>query len=300
MWTTKDMPDQTGKTIIVTGANAGVGYETTKALYQAGALVIMACRDVEKGQKALEDLKVSAGTGKLELAELNLADFKSIQNFAEHFASTYQKLDVLINNAGIMIPPLGHTPGGFEQQFGVNFIGHYALTGQLYPLLKVTPGSRIVNVSSMAYLHGTIDFDNLKAEKDYDTMREYSQSKLANILFALELQRRIVYLGDQVLSLAVQPGANKTELSRHMSREAYQAAVEGVGELMEPWQGALPSLYAATAANVKAGVLYSPDQDGGYRGYPAPFSLASNALDEQTAARLYDFAAEVTGIQFPA
>lgn len=300
MWTTKNIPDQTGKTIIVTGANAGIGYETAKALYQAGALVIMACRDMGKAQKAIDNLKASGGKGKLETAELYLEDLHSIKKFTEQFVRTHNKLDVLINNAGIMIPPLGHTPDGFEQQFGINFIGHFALTGRLYPILKATSGARVVNVSSMAYLHGTIDFDNLKAEKDYDAIREYSQSKLANILFSLELQRRVAVKGDSVLSLTAQPGANKTELARHMSEDAFKAAVERVGELMEPWQGALPSLYAATAPDAEQGVIYSPDQDGGYRGYPAPFSLTPNALDETTAARLFDFAAGVTGIQFPA
>ena len=300
MWTTKNIPDQTGKTIIVTGGNAGIGYETVKALYQAGALVIMACRDLDRAQKATDNIKALGGKGQLETAELNLEDLHSIKKFAQQFTHTHSKLDVLINNAGVMIPPLSHTPDGFEQQFGVNFIGHFALTGSLYLLLKATQGSRIVNVSSMAYLRGAIDFTNLKAERDYDAMREYSQSKLANILFALELQRRIVANGDAVLSLSAQPGANKTELARHMNQDAYKAAVERVGELMEPWQGALPSLYAATASDAKAGVIYSPDQDGGYRGYPAPFPLTPNALDETTAARLYDFAVDVTGIQFPA
>jgi NAD(P)-dependent dehydrogenase (short-subunit alcohol dehydrogenase family) len=300
MWITKNIPDQTGKTIIVTGGNAGIGYETVKALYQAGALVIMASRDLGKAQKAADSIKTADGKGRLETAELDLEDLDSIKNFASKFTLTHNKLDVLINNAGVMIPPLSHTPDGFEQQFGVNFIGHFALTGSLYSILKATHGARVVNVSSMAYLHGTINFDNLKAEKDYDAMREYCQSKLANILFALELQRRIETKADPILSLSVQPGANKTELSRHMSEDSYKAAIERVGELMEPWQGALPSLYAATMPDAKAGVIYSPDQDGGYRGYPAPFALAPNALDATTAARLYDFAANVTGIQFPA
>ena len=299
MWTTKEMPDQKGKTVIVTGANAGIGYETAKALYQSGALVILACRDSSKAQITMDVLKNEGGSGTLEIGILNLEDRNSIKTFAEQFIEQHDRLDILINNAGIMLPPLGHTPDGFEQQFGVNFIGHFALTGYLYPLLKTTNGSRIVNVSSMAYLHGTIDFDNLKSEKDYDATREYSQSKLANVLFALELQRRIDAKGDQVLSLVAQPGANKTELARHMSEESFQSALERVGELMEPWQGALPSLYAATMQDVKTGVIYSPDQDGGYRGYPAAFPLTPNALDEYVALRLFNLASQVTGIQFP-
>jgi NAD(P)-dependent dehydrogenase (short-subunit alcohol dehydrogenase family) len=198
-----------------------------------------------------------------------------------------------------MIPPLSKTSAGFELQFGVNFIGHFALTGYLYPLLKATPHSRVVTVSSMAYLHGVIDFDNLKAEKDYNAMREYGQSKLADILFSVELHRRITVAGDPVLSVAAQPGANKTELARHMDQQEFNAAVSRIGKLMDPWQGALPSLYAATAADVKAGELYSPDESGGYFGYPALDTLAPHALDEKVAAKLFDFAAEVTGVQFP-
>jgi NAD(P)-dependent dehydrogenase (short-subunit alcohol dehydrogenase family) len=299
MWTKENMPDQSGKTIIVTGANAGIGYETAKALYEAGALVILACRDLEKAQKATTALQETAGKGKLEVAELNLEDLTSVQTFAERFIETHSKLDVLINNAGVMMPPLSRTPAGYELQFGVNFIGHFALTGRLYPLLKATPGSRIVNVSSMAYLRGTVDFNNLKAERDYEPMREYAQSKLANIFFALELKRRIETKGDHVLSMAAQPGANKTELARHMDQDDYNAAVARIGKLMDPWQGALPSLYAAAAPEAQAGVLYSPDEPGGYFGYPAADTLAPHALDEQVAARLFDLAVQITGISFP-
>lgn len=293
------MPDQTGKTAIVTGANAGIGYETAKALYEAGAQVIMACRDTEKGNQAAASIRTPDGKGTLDVMALNLGDLRAVATFAGQFIAAHERLDILINNAGVMIPPLGKTSEGFEQQFGVNFIGHFALTGSLYPLLRSTPASRIVTVSSMAYLHGTIDFDNLKAEKGYNPMREYAQSKLADILFTLELHRRISAKGDDVLSIAAQPGANKTELSRHMTPEEYDAAVARFGELMEPWQGALPSLYAATSADVKGGALYGPHEPGGYRGYPAMDTLAPHALDEQIAAKLYAFAEAVTGVRLP-
>lgn len=299
MWTTKNMPGQAGKTIIVTGGNAGIGYETAKALFIAGAQVIIGCRDVVKGEKAAQEIKTNGGTGSIEAMELDLEHLSSVHKFAEQFQSSHTKLDVLINNAGVMIPPLGRTPDGFEQQFGVNFIGHFALTGHLYPILKTTPNSRVVTVSSMAYMRGTIDFDNLKAERDYDPMREYAQSKLANIFFSLELQRRIDAKGDNVLSIAAQPGANKTELARHMEPEAYNAAVARTGPLMEPWQGALPSIYAATAADVQGGVLYSPDEPGGYRGYPALDKLAEHVLDEQVAKKLFELGEAVTGVYFP-
>ncbi|HEY4060618.1 MAG TPA: hypothetical protein VGM30_01895 [Puia sp.] len=198
-----------------------------------------------------------------------------------------------------MIPPASKTAEGYELQFGVNFIGHFALTGHLYPLLKTTPGARIVTLSSLAYLNGEIAWDNLRSERSYDPMREYRQSKLADLLLSLELQRRIVAAGDKVLSIAAQPGANKTELTRHMTDEAFTAAVQRVGELMEPWQGALPSLYAAVAPEAAGGALYEPDKDGGYRGYPARATITPNALDEDVAKRLWSLAEEATGVHYP-
>ena len=298
MWTKKNMPDQTGKTVIVTGANAGIGFETALALYEAGAHVVLACRSLDNAQQALAKMQEQKGSGTLETALLDLASLASVKQFAETFVKQHPQLHLLINNAGVMIPPASKTADGFELQFGVNFIGHFALTGYLYPLLKATPGSRIVTVSSMAYLRGVIDFDNLRSEKDYDAMREYCQSKLADIILSVELQRRITSLGDPVLSIAAQPGANKTELSRHMSEDAFNAAVERIGELMDPWQGALPSLYAATAADAKGGHLYGPDQDGGYRGYPGLADITPNGLDEEVAKKLWDTAEQVTGVYF--
>ncbi|WCT09859.1 oxidoreductase [Mucilaginibacter jinjuensis] len=300
MWTKNNIPDQSGKTIIVTGANAGIGYETALALYEAGAHVILTCRDQHKADETLNKITEHTGKGSLETGILDLSSLASVKQFAEGFLQTHQQLDVLISNAGVMIPPASKTTEGWELQFGVNFIGHFALTGLLYPLIKSTPNSRIVTVSSMAYVRGAINFDNLKSEKDYDAMREYGQSKLADIYLSLELQRRIEATGDNVLSIAAQPGANKTELSRHMDTDAFAAAVERVGGLMDPWQGALPSLYAAVEPEAKGGVLYGPDQDGGYRGYPAEAVLLPHALDEAVAKKLWDFAEEVTGVSFPA
>ncbi|GAB3948844.1 SDR family NAD(P)-dependent oxidoreductase [Spirosoma harenae] len=300
MWTTNDMPAQTGKTVIVTGGNTGIGYETALALAKAGANVLLACRDQEKADKAAEAIRQQTEKGTVATAILDLASLEAINQFAEQFRQTHNKLDVLINNAGVMYCPEMKTEEGFELQFGVNFIGHFALTGALYPLLKATLGSRVVTVSSMAYLRGQINFDNLRSEQSYDPVREYSQSKLADILLSLELDRRIKQAGDSVLSIAAQPGANSTELSRHMNQDDYNAAVQRVGGLMEPWQGALPSLYAATMPDVEGGDFYSPHEDGGYRGYPVKFPYTDNALDETTAARLWNLAEDATGIRFPA
>jgi NAD(P)-dependent dehydrogenase (short-subunit alcohol dehydrogenase family) len=299
MWTKNNIPDQTGKTVIVTGANAGIGYETALALYEAGAHVVLACRNLDNAQQALTRIKEYKGTGTLETALLDLSSLASVKQFAETFIQKHRQLQVLINNAGVMIPPASKTTEGYELQFGVNFIGHFALTGYLYPLLNATPGSRIVTVSSLAYLRGSIDFENLRSENSYDPMREYCQSKLADLLFSIELQRRITTANDQVCSIAVQPGANKTELSRHMTQEEFNTAVERFGTLMEPWQGALPSLYAAVAADATGGALYEPDSDGGVRGFPARATITANALDETVAQKLWNLAEQTTGIHFP-
>lgn len=298
MWTTENMPDQSGKTAIVTGANTGIGYETALALYKAGAHVIIACRDQSKAEEALNRIAASGGKGSLEIILLDLASLQSVHSFSKIFGEKHGKLDLLINNAGVMMPPSSKTEEGFELQFGVNFIGHFALTGLLYPILKLTPGSRIVTVSSLAYLRGSIDFDNLKSEQSYDPVREYAQSKLADILLSLELQRRISKTGDKVVSIAAQPGANNTDLARHMSEEAYKAALERFGKLMDPWQGALPSLYAATSPDAEAAALYSPDNQG-ISGYPAKDTIQPHGLDEDVAKKLWEYAEKATGISFP-
>lgn len=299
MWTKKNIGDHTGKTVIVTGANTGIGYETALALFEAGAHVVLACRSERNAQDAEARLLTQGGKGTLETAILNLANLSAVSEFAHAFIQKHNKLDILINNAGVMTPPASKTDDGFELQIGVNFLGHYALTGYLYPLLNATRGARIVTVSSMAYLHGKIDFDNLRSEQSYEAFREYAQSKLANILFSVELQRRIEAAGDQVISVASQPGANKTDLSRFMTAEEFNAALDRIGDLMDPWQGALPSLYAAVAGDVKGSDFYSPDEPGGYRGYPAKLAIEPHGLDEAVARRLWEWASEVSGIYFP-
>ena len=299
MWTTANMPDQSGKTVIVTGSNVGVGYETALAFYEKGAHVLVASRSLKNAEQAIDKMKEKKGKGSLEPGVLDLSDLRLVKEYADSFLKNHQQLHVLINNAGVMIPPASKTAQGYELQFGVNFLGHFALTGHLYPLLNATPGSRIVTVSSNAYLRGVINFDNLKSEKSYDPGREYNQSKLADIIFSIELQRRLQVIGAQTVSIAAQPGANKTELTRYMSEEALTEGIKRVGALMDPWQGALPSLYAAVSEKVIPGTLYGPDQDGGYRGYPAQAEITPNALDETVGKRLWRFAEEATGIFFP-
>ena len=290
------MPDQSGKTVIVTGANSGLGYETALALYEYGAHVILACRSRENAETAISKMKKHTGRGKLSTGILDLSSLDSVTAFAKTILRNHRRLHILINNAGIALPPAGLTAEGFELQFGTNFIGHFALTDYLYPLLEDTGDTRIVSLSSIAYLYGTIDFDNLRLEKPYDALREYSQSKLATTIFGVELQRRISSAHDKMISVIAQPGANDTGLSRFMSREEIAASVNQMGELMKPWQGALSPLYAATSLNVTGGGFYQPDQDGGLRGFPVQADIVPIALDEKINQRLWDLAEQATSI----
>ena len=300
MWTTQNMPDLTGKTMLVTGANTGIGYETALALYRAGAHVVLACRSPDKARQAQATMQQAGGPGTLEVAQLDLASLRQVQQFATAFRQHHPQLHGLVNNAAAMVPPAATvTAEGYELQFGVNFLGHFALTGHLYPLLNGTPGARVVTVSSMGYLDGRLDLANLRLEKGYDALREYRQSKLADLLFALEFQRRLAATHGQVLSLAAQPGANRTSWATTISAEYLAAEARWGGPAMEPWQGALPILYAAVAPGASGGKLYSPDQNGGYRGYPAEASIALHALHEPTAQALWHLAEQATALTFP-
>ena len=297
MWTKEYMDDQTGKTVIVTGANTGLGYEDALAFYEKGATVIITCRSIEKATEAVDRIILSGGTGNIAAYILDLSDLQSITSFAAKFKSAHSQLHLLINNAGIMMPPPGQTADGHELQFGVNFLGHFALTALLYPLIKLTPDARVITLSSGAYKWvEDIDFENLKMERDYDPRREYGISKLADIMFTLELQRRIDKAGDKVLSLAAHPGITLTELQRHVPDLVEQLAKYPV--IMEPWQGALPTLYAAVSADVTAGGYYGPDGENELSGYPALAVVGVNAQNVDTAKNLWDYAEKATGLKF--
>ena len=297
MWSTKDIPDQKGKTIIVTGGNSGIGYETALALFCAGADVTIACRDKNKAEKAICEIEKSEGTGSINFGILDLASSDSVKQFAETFLKNHSKLHLLINNAGVATPPKAKTSEGFELQFGVNFLGHFALTSLLYPLLKKTSDSRIVTLSSNGYQNASLDFDNLKSEKDYNPLREYRQSKLANLIFSIELDRKIKESGDKILSIAAQPGANNTGLTRHLSEEEIAIGKQRLGDFMEPWQGALSTLYAAVSDEAKGGNMYEPDE-GGLRGYPHLATINENAKDENVAKKLWDLAEKATEVKY--
>lgn len=297
MWTKNNIPDLTDKTVIVTGANTGLGYETALALYEKGAHVVLACRDLHKAQQAIAKIKEHTGTGILEAAILNLESLKQINEFSEAFMQKHRQLHVLINNAGVAMPPASKTSEGYELQFGINFLGHFALTGLLYPLLLATPNSRIVTVCSNGYHGAGIDFDNVRLEKEYDPLREYRQSKLANLIFSIELDRRLHAKNHKIVSVAAQPGANKTALTRHLSEEEIAIGKERLGEFMEPWQGALCLLYAAVSDEAVGGSMYEPE-NGGLRGYPTLASIQENAMNETVAKKLWHFAEQATSIHF--
>ncbi len=211
-WTAGDIPDQSGRTALVTGANSGLGFHTALQLAKRGARVLMATRDSTRGQRALEKLTGALPDAQVELVALDLADLSSVRNAAADLATRCDRLDILVNNAGIMATPYRHTLDGFELQFGTNHLGHYALTGLVLPLLLAAPAGRVVTVSSLAHGGGAIDFDNLQSERFYDPMRAYAQSKLANLLFAGELDRRAVAAGTHLISVAAHPGLAATKL----------------------------------------------------------------------------------------
>lgn len=291
------MPGQQGKTVLITGANTGIGYQDALAFYEKGAHVVLAVRNIQKGQDAAAQMADSGGSGSLDIMQLDLASLVSVKAFADLFRRKYQQLDILINNAGVMVPPPSTTSEGFELQFGSNFIGHFALTGLLYPLLSHTPHARVVTLSSGAHKWvDTIDFENLRLEKEYDARKAYATSKLADLLFALELQRRIERAGDHVLSLAAHPGITQTDLQRHLPDAAEQMAK--YPDVMQPWQGALPTLYAATAPDVAGGTYYGPHGPNELNGYPAPAFISDAAKNANLAGQLWDYAERETKIFF--
>lgn len=299
-WTTADMPNQHGKTVLVTGANSGLGYEIALAMYLKGAHVIMASRDAGKAAEAMDTLKKEGGAGSLELGIIDLSNLNSIKEFSQEVCIKHNHIDILINNAGVMTPPPTLSRDGFEQQFAVNFLGHFALTGYLYPLLEQATQARVVTLSSGAHklAHG-IDYTNLKLEGNYDANTAYNNSKLANLLFMTELHRRSQLAGNTIISTAAHPGVSETGLARFMDKAEYNLALEKFGRLMPAWQGALPALYAATHPTVKGLDYYGPDGEYELKGYPAPAELSTAAQDAEAAAKLWDFASGVTGIKYP-
>ena len=283
-----------GKTAIVTGANTGIGFETAFDLYQKGARVYVASRNEEKALKAIERMEEQGGAGELIYCHLDLANLSSVKVFAEKILEKESLLNLLVNNAGIMIPPASKTKDGFEIQIGVNFIGHFALTGHLFNLLESTKGSRVVTLSSIAHRGAVIDFDNFHLEKEYNNWREYSQSKLADIIFALEFEKRLRSNGYQIISLAAHPGFSKTDLQKYMDKDVLASL-----ELMTAKEGAQPTLAACLREDAKGGQYWGPDGPNEQKGKPTLAKIDAAALNEKLNVKLWDWAKEVTDTNFP-
>ena len=291
-WTSDNIASQAGKTFLITGANTGLGYETALELAKKSAHVILTGRNEQKLDEARARILAQVPSAKLDIGVMDLNSLASVKAFAGDFIQSNATLDVLINNAGIMFPPPGLTADGFEAQFGVNFIGHYVLTALLFPLLKKSPHGRVVTLSSMAHRNGKIDFGNLKLEKPFDKFREYGQSKVADLIFAIELQRRIKANGLTLVSAAAHPGVSKTELLRTDRPEMIETVA-----YMNANQGAFSSLFAATE-DMGENIYIGPDGEGEVNGYPAPAFIAPYASDANIGTALWDYAEKETGVLF--
>lgn len=292
-WTFADIPDQTGRTAIVTGANTGIGLETARMLALKGASVVLACRNPDKGQAALDRIAAEKPKGSATLSLLDLSDLDSVAAFAKGFASKHARLDLLINNAGVMVPPLGRTKQGFELQFGTNHLGHFALTGHLLPLVLGTPGARIVVVASTAQNWGRVDFEDPNWEhRSYSAWRAYGQSKLANMMFALELHRRLSAASAGVPATAAHPGWTATDLQRTAGFARFFNPMFA----MKPADGALPTLRAATDPAAESGSYWAPAGWFELSGPPARARIPEKAQDEAVAARLWEVSEKLTGV----
>jgi NAD(P)-dependent dehydrogenase (short-subunit alcohol dehydrogenase family) len=239
-------------------------------------------------------MKAIADGGELVYGHLDLASLSSVKNFADKVVAAESRLDLLINNAGVMIPPPSKSEDGFELQFGINFIGHFALTGHLFNLLESTTGSRVVTLSSIAHRGAVIDFENFRLEKPYNNWREYGQSKLADLIFALEFEKRLRNNGYQIMSLAAHPGFSKTDLQKYMDKDMLDSL-----ELMTAKKGAQPTLAACLRPDAKGGQYWGPDGPNEQKGNPALAKIDSGALDEKLNARLWDYAKKITEVNFP-
>ena len=297
-WTTAKIPDQSGRTAVVTGANTGLGLETAKALAVRGAHVVLAVRNVTKGEAAAEWISRSVPDADLELQRLDLGSLASVREAADEIKTKHERIDLLINNAGVMTPPKETTADGFELQFGTNHLGHFALTGLLLDRLLPVVGSRIVTVSSIGHRFSRgIRFEDLQWERSYNRLQAYGQSKLANLLFTYELQRRLI--GQHTTALAAHPGGSDTELARHLPGPVQRAVPLLRPLFQEAAMGALPTLRAATDPGALGGQYYGPDGLGEQKGYPKLVTSNERSYDIELQRRLWAVSEELTGVTFP-
>ncbi|WP_158786974.1 oxidoreductase [Granulicella sp. L46] len=304
-WTAEQIPSQAGKTALITGANSGIGYQAALELARHGAHVLLGCRNEAKGRAALERLLREAPGASAEVVPLDMASLASIRAFAASFIGRGIALDLLINNAGVMaLPKRELTEDGFERQFGTNHLGHFALTGLLLPALLAAPAPRVVTVASLAHRTGKIDFDNLQRERGYEGWDAYNASKLANILFAKELDRRARAAHSRLLSLAVHPGVSTTSIFENgpgtTNLKAIMVKLLAPVMMQNDEAGALPTLYAATSPDAKGGEYIGPDGFGELKGAPVVVQPRPQALDVAVGERLWTVSEDLTGVHYPA
>jgi NAD(P)-dependent dehydrogenase (short-subunit alcohol dehydrogenase family) len=303
-FTTEQIPSQAGRIALITGANSGIGYQAALELARHGAHVLLGCRNAAKGQAALERLHRESPGASAEVVSLDMASLASIRAFAEAFAARKVPLDLLINNAGVMaLPKREVTEDGFERQFGTNHLGHFALTGLLMPQLLAAPAPRVVTVASLAHRNGKIDFNNLQSEKKYTPWGAYGESKLANILFARELDARAKAVGSKLVSIPVHPGVSVTNIVENGpgAKGPKMLALKLLGPvLMQPdTAGALPTLYAAVSPEAKGGEYIGPDGFMEFKGSPVVVKPRANGLDAAVGKRLWTASEEATGVVYP-
>ncbi len=298
MYAESDVPQQSGRTVLVTGANTGIGLEAARVMAQRGARVLLGCRDQAKADAAMQTIRRHAPEADLKWIGLDLASLASVKAAAREVAAE-SRLDLLINNAGVMIPPKTLTADGFELQFGVNHLGHFALTCQLLPLMINQPGARIVNVSSLAHRNGRIIYTDINAERRYSRMERYAMSKFANILFTYELQRKLEAAGASAISVACHPGGSNTELGRHFPAFLQVIFLPLQLVMNSAAEGALPTLMAATENGVQGGDYYGPAGLGEFARSARKVDTVPSAKSESDAARLWALSLEMTGLGDP-
>ena len=300
-WTENDVPDQSGRIAIVTGANTGLGFETAKVLAARGATVVIAVRNVEKGNAAAAQILGAVPRADIRVQPLDLGSLQSVRTAAAELKESYPRIDLLINNAGVMYPPKQTTKDGFELQFGTNHLGHFALTGLLLENLLPVPGSRVVVVASVAHnIRAAIHFDDLQWERSYNRVAAYGQAKLANLMFAYELQRRLATAGAETIAVAAHPGVSNTELMRHIPGASLPFVDKLTGLVTNsPAMGALATLRAATDPGVSGGQYYGPDGFRELWGHPVLVSSSKQSHDVAVQERLWTVSEQLTGVRFP-
>ncbi len=301
-WSEHDIPDQTGRIALITGANSGIGWDAARALAEHGARVVLACRTRSKAQDAKERILDRAPGATIDLVDLDLSSLASVREAAAQVTGDYEHLDVLVNNAGIMAVPDQRTADGFEMQFGTNHLGHFAFTGLVLPRIRSVGGSRIVNVSSGAHKFGRIDFDDLNWEQQYSPWRAYGRSKLANLLFTYELQRRLSGAGVPTIAVACHPGGARTNLGTApagLKGRLMEMVRPVINLFMQPADmGALPTERAAVDPGVQGGEYYGPDGLAEQRGHPVLVESNDRSKDRAVAARLWSVSEELTGVHY--